>query len=123
MISDLTFQPLNDKESKKFEVNIDGERYLFRGLFINPDSSVVALTKPSFKRVIISDSIFNPFTSSSIYIADEGNSFERLTEGSIESSDGIIPNINGFKYRGDGRDVFFLEIIPLVGDINPHDVN
>jgi hypothetical protein len=123
MISDLTFQPLNDKESKKFEVNIDGERYLFRGLFINPDSSVVALTKPSFKRVIISDSIFNPFTSSSIYIADEGNSFERLTEGSIESSDGIIPNINGFKYRGDGRDVFFLEIIPLLGDINPHDVN
>ena len=48
-------------------------------------------------------------------INDQSNAFERTTKGSINTSNNAIPDINGFKYRGDGRDVFFLEILPIEG--------
>lgn len=123
MRSDFIFDRLNDKEVKNFEIKIDEEKYFFRGIFMNPDASVVTVSKPTIKRLTIKDNIFKPFLDASVMVTDQSNAFERTVKGSIDTSNSQIPDINGFKYRGDGRDVFFLEILPIEGDINPHNKN
>tara|TARA_R110000772_G_scaffold9171_6_gene30192 strand:- start:1313 stop:2893 length:1581 start_codon:yes stop_codon:yes gene_type:complete len=123
MRSDFIFDRLSDNEVKNFEIKINEENYFFRGIFMNPDASVVTVSKPTVKRLIIKDNIFKPFLDASVFINDESNAFERTTKGSINTTGGSIPDINGFKYRGDGRDVFFLEILPVEGEINPHNKN
>lgn len=47
MRSDFIFDRLNDKEVKNFEIKIDEEKYFFRGIFMNPDASVVTVSKPT----------------------------------------------------------------------------
>ena len=71
MRSDFIFDRLNENEVKNFEIKIDEEKYFFRGIFMNPDASVVTVSKPTIKRLTIKDNIFKPFLDASVMVNDQ----------------------------------------------------
>ena len=67
-----------------------------------------ASKKLGLKQVPISiiDNLFDPFLKAEIMLYNDNNAIERTVATDLNSQ-------KGFTFRGDGRDVLFLEIIPL----------
>lgn len=102
----------NDK--KKFLYVVDQQNYIFKTLFLNPDSNVTVLSKSSIRNITLNDSIFNPFIKGSLTILNNGESLERLnTPKNVKEFNQDADVLKGYTYRGDGRDLFYLEIVPI----------
>jgi len=102
----------NDK--KKFLYVVDQQNYIFKTLLFNPDSNVSVLSKSSIRNITINDSIFNPFLKGSLTILNNNESFERLaTPKTVKEFEPDADLLKGYTYRGDGRDLFYLEIVPV----------
>ncbi len=108
-----------NNNSEIFEAIINDQKYSFLPLFVNPESDVVALTKPSVRRFVINDNVLETFHDAEIDIIDTGNAFERtIINNKITEFDKTASNFKGYNFRGDGRDLFFIEIIPLASNKN-----
>ena len=102
----------NDK--KKFLYVVDQQNYIFKTLLFNPDSNVSVLSKSSIRNITINDNITDPFLKGSLTILNDGESLERLqTPKNVKEFEPDADILKGYTYRGDGRDLFYLEIIPV----------
>ena len=107
MRPDFQNSPLLKNEVKPFIFKIENDEYFIRGIFINPNGDKVSITKQNLRSITINDNIHEPFVNAEILMMDTDNSFERTKQGSG------VNEIKGFNFRGDGKDVFFLQIIPI----------
>ena len=102
----------NDK--KKFLYVVDQQNYIFKTLLFNPDSNVSVLSKSSIRNITINDNITDRFLKGSLTILNDGESLERLqTPKNVKEFEPDADILKGYTYRGDGRDLFYLEIIPV----------
>ena len=102
----------NDK--KKFLYVVDQQNYIFKTLLFNPDSNVSVLSKSSIRNITINDNITDPFLKGSLTILNDGESLERLqTPKNVKEFEPDADILKGYTYRGDGRDLFYLDIIPV----------
>ena len=107
------------KQDNEFLARIDQQNYIFKTIFFNPDNNLIPLPQQSLKALTISDNIFEPFNKGSIIFINNQDAFERftLTNSDTEFSTNKETNFGSYNYRGDGRDLLFLEIKPTeVGD-------
>lgn len=106
MRKDYITNNLNGKQAKAFSYKIDNQYYYIRAVLINPDGERLDLSKGAFYNIELKDDLFDPFLKAEIILYNDNNTIERTvpTDLNIQS---------GFTFRGDGRDILFLEIIPL----------
>lgn len=122
----MILQNLADSISNSSQDNeyiINNQKYIINIIFVNPDGSVLPLSKNDVKRLTINDNVFNPFNVSSISFKDNDNSFQRLkTDKSQAELTPELNILNGFNFRGDGRDFLFIEILPVENVDDPYGV-
>tara|TARA_R110001592_G_scaffold333415_2_gene617220 strand:- start:801 stop:2390 length:1590 start_codon:yes stop_codon:yes gene_type:complete len=106
MRKDYIKNNLNGAEAKAHSNKIDNQFYYIRAALVNPDGERLDLSKGSLYNISLNDNLFDPFLKAEITLYNDNNAIERTTPTSLNSQ-------NGFTFRGDGRDVLFLEIIPL----------
>ncbi len=109
--------------SKDNEYIINNQKYIFNLVFLNPDNSLLTLSKNNVKNLTIQDNAFFPFNKLTISFVDDGNAFERLQTNKQETE--FSPELDvlkGYRFRGDGRDYFYVEIIPIENVNNPYGV-
>lgn len=94
----------------RFKYIIDNKYYVFRAILFNADSAVT-LTKTSIKELVIDDNIFNFYLQGHIIVENTDDVIERYVTESVENE---FEKNFGFKVRGDGRDILYLTIIPLI---------
>lgn len=105
---------LTKNSSDDNEYLIDNQKYIVKLVFINPDGSVLPLSKSNLKELTINDNTFEPFNYSTISFVDNDNSFQRLnTDKSETEFQPELDILKGYNFRGDGRDFLFIEIIPV----------
>jgi hypothetical protein len=105
---------LNELDSQNFECILHEQKYIFKPVFLNPDNNVLPITKSSIKTLTITDNIFSPFTSADMVIKNNDNVFERLKFSNSDTEQNPeLNDVQGFNIRGDGRDIMYLEIIPI----------
>lgn len=112
------------KQDNEFLARIDQQNYIFKNIFFNPDDNLIPLPQQSLKSLTIIDNIFEPFNKGSIIFINNQDAFERftLTDSDTEFSANKKTNFGSYNYRGDGRDLLFLEIKPTeVGDTKMSD--
>jgi hypothetical protein len=97
---------LNGAEAKAHSSKIDSQFYYIRAVLVNPDGDRLDLTKGSLYNISLTDDLFDPFLKAEITLYNDNHAIERTTSTSLNKQ-------KGFTFRGDGRDVLFLEIIPL----------
>ena len=97
---------LNGAEAMVHSNKIDNQFYYIRAALVNPDGDRLDLSKGSLYNISLTDDLFDPFLKAEITLYNDNNAIERTTPTSLNTQ-------NGFTFRGDGRDVLFLEIIPL----------
>jgi hypothetical protein len=97
---------LNGAEAKANSFKIDNQFYHIRAVLLNPDGDRLDLNKGALYTISLTDNLFDPFLKAEIMLYNDNHSIERTVPTSLNSQ-------KGFTFRGDGRDVLFLEIIPL----------
>jgi len=117
MRPDFKYSPLLETEAKAFLYQIGSDEYYIRGIFINPNGKTVPITKQSLMEIRIKDSIYDPFTDLSICLMDTDDAFQRTVQGEGGNK------IEGFTYRGDGKDLFYLEINPIRDTKDVNNIN
>ena len=106
MRKDYIRNNLNGAEAKAHSNKIDNQFYYIRASLVNPDGDRLDLSKGSLYNISLTDDLFDPFLKAEITLYNDNNAIERTTPTSLNTQ-------KGFTFRGDGRDVLFLEIIPL----------
>ena len=106
MRKDYIRNNLNGAEAKAHSNKIDNQFYYIRAALVNPDGDRLDLSKGSLYNISLNDNLFDPFLKAEITLYNDNNAIERTTPTSLNTQ-------KGFTFRGDGRDVLFLEIIPL----------
>lgn len=106
MRKDYIKNNLNGAEAKAHSNKIDNQFYYIRAALVNPDGDRLDLSKGSMYNISLTDNLFDPFLKAEIMLYNDNNAIERTVPTSVNSQ-------KGFTFRGDGRDVLFLEIIPL----------
>ena len=106
MRNDFKTSSLNENEVQPFLYKIENDEYYIRGIFLNPNGDRLEITKQSLFSLNFNDSIYEPFIDGVITILNKEDSLERTVEGKSKT-------IKGFNYRGDGKDVFYIEIVPI----------
>lgn len=106
MRRDYITNNLNGAEAKANSYKIDGQFYYIRAVLINPDGNRLDLSKGALYNINIKDDLFDPFLKAEIMLYNDNHMIERTVPTQLNSQ-------NGFTFRGDGRDILFLEIIPL----------
>ena len=98
-----------------FQVVINKKNYLFRATFANADGYYVSFQKDAILDLKLIDKIYNPFMQGYIVIDNTEDVIERfkLPQTNKEFSPNKVPDIVGYRTRGDGRDLLYLTIIPL----------
>ena len=113
MITD-NIKSLLDNSSLDNEYLINNQKYIINILFLNPDGNVFNLTKNIVTNLQIQDNVFKPFVKSYISFKDNDDAFERLSTDNTEKEFDETKNIlQGYNFRGDGRDFVFIEILPV----------
>ena len=102
------------KEDNEFVARIDQQNFIFKTIFFNPDNNLIPLPQQSLKTLTINDNIFEPFDKGSIIFTNNQNAFERFTlvNQDVEFSPSKTTQFGSYNFRGDGRDLIFLEIKP-----------
>ena len=95
-------------ENDSFINRIDQQNYFFRNVFFNPDNNIISLPKQSIVSLMIEDDLFNPFDKGQIIFKDNQLSLER--NSTQETS------FNGINFRGDGKDLYHVDILPFEND-------
>tara|TARA_R110002126_G_scaffold27390_3_gene92019 strand:+ start:6492 stop:8066 length:1575 start_codon:yes stop_codon:yes gene_type:complete len=106
MRKDYIKNNLTGAEAKANSFKIDSQFYHIKAILLNPDGERLDLSKGSLYNISITDDLFDPFLKAEIMLYNDNHSIERTVPTPLNSQ-------NGFTFRGDGRDVLFLEIIPL----------
>ena len=106
MRKDYIKNRLNGSEAKAHSSKIDNQFYYIRAALVNPDGDRLDLSKGSMYNISLTDNLFDPFLKAEITLYNDNNAIERTVPTPQNTQ-------NGFTFRGDGRDVLFLEIIPL----------
>ena len=97
---------LNGSEAKALSYNIDNQFYYIRAVLINPDGETLNLQKGALYNISLKDDLFDPFLKAEIVLYNDNYAIERTVPTDLNPQ-------SGFTFRGDGRDVLYLEIIPL----------
>ena len=97
---------LNGSEAKALSYNIDNQFYYIRAVLINPDGETLNLQKGALYNILLKDDLFDPFLKAEIVLYNDNYAIERTVPTDLNPQ-------SGFTFRGDGRDVLYLEIIPL----------
>ena len=106
MRKDYIRNNLDNKEAKANSYKIDNQFYYIRAVLINPDGDKLNLSKSSLYNINITDNLFDPFLKAEILLYNDNHALERTVPTQISTN-------KGYTFRGDGRDILFLEIIPL----------
>jgi len=106
MRSDYIKNNLNGAEAKANSYKIDGQFYYIRAVLVNPDGDRLDLSKGALYNISLVDNLVDPFLKAEIMLYNDNHAIERTVPTSENYQ-------KGFTFRGDGRDVIFLEIIPL----------
>ncbi len=106
MRKDYIRNNLNGAQAKAFSNKIDNQFYYIRAILVNPDGERLDLSKGALFNISLKDDLFDPFLKAEIMLYNDNNSIERTVPTDLNPQ-------SGFTFRGDGRDVLFLEIIPL----------
>ena len=97
---------LNGSEAKALSYKIDNQFYYIRAILINPDGETLNLQKGALYNISLKDDLFDPFLKAEIMLYNDNHAIERTVPTDLNPQ-------SGFTFRGDGRDVIYLEIIPL----------
>ena len=109
--------------SKDNEYIINNQKYIFNLVFLNPDGSLLTLSKNNVTQLKITDNAFFPFNKLTVSFYDGDNAFERLkTDKTLIEFLPELDVLKGYKFRGDGRDFFYIEIIPIENVNDPYGV-
>lgn len=95
-------------QNDNFISRLDQQNYFFRNVFFNPDKNIISLPQQSIISLMIEDSLFDPFDKGQIIFKDNQLALER--NSTQESS------FNGINFRGDGKDLYHLDILPFEND-------
>ena len=106
MRRDYIRNTLNGVEAQAFSYKIDNQFYYIRAVLINPDGERLNLSKGALFNISLKDDLFDPFLKAEIILYNDNHSIERTVPTELNTQ-------SGFTFRGDGRDIMFLEIIPL----------
>ncbi len=106
MRKDYIRNNFNGAQAKAHSSKIDNQYYYIRAVLVNPEGDRLDLSKGSMYNISIIDNLFDPFLKAEIMLYNDNNAIERTVATDLNSQ-------KGFTFRGDGRDVLFLEIIPL----------
>lgn len=106
MRKDYIKNNLNGQEALANSYKIDNQFYYIRAALVNPEGDRLNLLKGSFYNITLTDNLFDPFLKAEVMLYNDNHAIERTVPTGLNSQ-------NGFTFRGDGRDVLFLEIIPL----------
>ncbi len=106
MRKDYIKNTLNGAEAKAHSNKIDNQFYYIRAALVNPDGDRLDLSKGSMYTISLTDNLFDPFLKGEVMLYNDNNAIERTVPTPLNPQE-------GFTFRGDGRDVLFLEIIPL----------
>lgn len=96
--------PKNDN----FLNRIDQQNYVIRNVIFNPDKNIVSLPQQSIVSLMIEDNLFDPFDKGQIIFKDNQFALER--NSTQEDA------FNGINFRGDGKDLYHLDILPVEKD-------
>lgn len=109
--------------SKDNEYIINNQKYIFNLVFLNPDGSLLTLSKNNVTELSITDNAFFPFNKLTLSFVDDDNAFERLKTDKAETEfNPELDILKGYRFRGDGRDFFYIEIIPIENVNDPFGV-
>ena len=106
MRRDYIKNTLNGAEAKAFSNKIDNQFYYIRAILINPDGDRLDLSKGAIYSLLLKDNLFDPFLKAEIILYNDNHAIERTVPTDLNKE-------SGFTFRGDGRDIIFLEMIPL----------
>jgi hypothetical protein len=106
MRKDYILNNLQDFEAKANSYKIDNQFYHIRAILINPNGERLDLQKGALFNINLSDNLFDPFLKGEILLYNDNQTIEKTVPTELNSQ-------KGFTFRGDGRDILFLEIIPL----------
>ena len=92
-----------------FQVVINKKNYLFRATFANADGYYVSFQKDAILDLKLIDKIYNPFMHGYIVIDNTEDVIERfkLPQTNKEFSPNKVPDIVGYRTRGDGRELLY----------------
>ena len=114
MRSDFTNLEGSKFEAKTFLFKIENDLYYIRGVIFNPDGDRLDITKQSMKSIEFKDNIYDTFITGSLTLINVEDSLERTP---------IPGKKNSYRFRGDGRDVLFIEIIPVKNNKHQENIN
>lgn len=95
-------------DEKPFINRVDEQSYSIKNIIFNPDRNIVSLPQQSVVSLILEDNLFDPFDKGEIILKDNQLSLER---NSTQQN-----AFNGINFRGDGKDLYHLDIKPLEND-------
>lgn len=110
---------ITDRDNiQQFKYLIDNKYYYFRAVLFNPDS-ILLLNKTAIKKLFLSDNIFNFYIDGYVIIDNNEDVIEKYKDLPINSEfDNNHLSEEGYKMRGDGRDILGITIIPLAENSN-----
>jgi hypothetical protein len=100
---------------KRFIHLINNKNYSFRATLINPKRLYIDLQKSAILELDIEDNVYNPFFDGHIIIDNTENVIERFKTDPSLTEFGNQTVFQGYRTRGDGRDILLLSILPVEG--------
>ena len=107
---------------KRFIHLINNKNYSFRATLINPKRLFIDLQKSAILELDIEDNVYNPFLSGNIVIDNTENVIERFKTDPSLTEFGDQTVFQGYRTRGDGRDILLLSILPIDGGENSYNL-
>lgn len=105
---------------KRYMYIINKKNYVFRATLVNPKSLALELQKSAIKELILEDNVYSPFFQGSITIDNRDDALERFkSDPTLTEFDNKL-QIQGYRTRGDARDVLILSIIPVENGTEPY---
>jgi len=92
-------------KNEDFLNRVDQQNYIIRNVIFNPDKNIVSIPQQSIISLQIEDSLFDPFDKGQIIFKDNQFALER--NSTQENA------FNGINFRGDGKDLYHLDMLPV----------
>ena len=101
---------------EQFVYTIDNQKYLFKGVFNNPEGDLLTITKSSILALRLVDNLFEPWVKGEIIIDNTEQALERFASDPTAAEFSNDVPTKGYTVRGDARDFLTIEIIPIDHD-------
>lgn len=94
----------------------DDRRFHFGAYLVNPDGNVVRIERGSIEELVIVDDITEWFHSGTMIFLNPGDALEKKYK---KSKDDKETQAAGYSFRGDGRDMLYIHMSPIIEKMEP----